>query len=283
MTIKSRSLGNFGVELLDLKISEFDNNDLNEVLAFWQQNPLILIRGQCMSEVELRAFSAHFGKLEVVVRKDIHSKENPEIAYLSNLMTEDGKTIGGLSNDELSWHSDQAYRLEPATGAIFLAVEIPEQGGNTWWANTELAYDALSPELKEELDDKIGEFKYLMYQSDITDEEQTQEIQDLTPDAAHPMVLTNPSSGIKSLYVDYTQTIAIQGMEKSRSDAILKEIKALLIRDDFIYQHKWKMGDVMMWDNARLLHRRDPYDKRLPRLAKRSTIFLNPEQFAVPF
>ena len=128
-----------------------------------------------------------------------------------------------------------------------------------------------------------GLFKYILYEGDIKEEPEVKDIRELTPDATHPMVLTNPATGAKSLYLDITQTFGISGMEPARGEALLKELKAHMSRDEFVYKHSWRVGDVMMWDNSRLQHRRDPYDAALPRLAKRTTIFLPPEQFPVPY
>ncbi|MCZ6473896.1 MAG: TauD/TfdA family dioxygenase [SAR324 cluster bacterium] len=283
MELNMRKLGNFCMEILDLDLTTVDEDTRAAVRRAWQTHPLLLLRRQSLTEGELLDFSRGFGELEVVVREDIHSRRHPEIAYISNLRDEQGRTIGGLGSYDLRWHTDQSYRTKPATGAIFLAVEVPEQGGNTWWANTEMAYDNLPQSLQEELQDCQGMFKYLMYDSDIVEEQEVKDIRGMTPDATHPLVLTHPLSGRKSLYLDITQTFGIVGMPPERSEPLLKELKAIVSKEEFIYSHQWRVGDVMMWDNSRLQHRRDPYDAALPRLAKRTTIFLPPSEFPVPY
>lgn len=282
MKLNTRQVGNFCLEILDVDLTQVDDATFAALREVWQQNPLLLLRRQSLTESELVAFSARFGELEVIVRKDILSKRHPEIAYISNLRDESGESIGGLGSYDLRWHTDQSYRVKPATGAVFVAVEMPEESGNTWWANTEMAYGALPPETQAQLEGMEGMFKYILYEGDISDEPDMKEIRELTPDATHPMVLTNPATGRKSLYLDITQTFGISHMDPERGEALLKELKAHMSRDEFVYKHRWRVGDVMMWDNSRLQHRRDPYDAALPRLAKRTTIFLPPEQFPVP-
>lgn len=283
MQLETRQVGNFCLEILNVDLARVDEQTCTAIRETWQRNPLLQLRRQSLTESELVAFSRRFGELEVIVRKDILSRRHPEIAYISNLRDESGRAIGGLGSYDLRWHTDQSYRTKPATGAVFLAVEMPEDAGDTWWANTEMAYARLPPETQAQVEGLEGMFKYVLYEGDITDEPEVQDLRGLTPDAIHPMVLTNPATGKKSLYIDITQTYGIVGMEPERGEALLKELKAHLSREEFIYKHNWRVGDVMMWDNSRLQHRRDPYDAALPRLAKRTTIFLPPDQFPVPY
>ena len=263
MKLKTRPLeANFGLEVLDLELATLDDEAGDALRELWQGNPLLLLRRQLLSEIELVDFSARFGKLEIIVRKDIHSVHHPEVVIVSNLRNEAGESIGGLGSYDLRWHTDQSYREKPATGAIFLAVEVPEQGGDTWWANTELAYDALPAGMRDELDHLEGMFKYILYEGDVKDDPKVKDIRELTPDAVHPMVLCHPVTGRKSLYLDVTQTYGIVDMEPARGEALLKELRAHVCRDEFCYRHSWRAGDVMMWDNSRLQHRRDPFDSK---------------------
>jgi taurine dioxygenase len=283
MAIETRSLHpEFGVEIAGVDLRSVDPPTFDEIHRLWQAQPLVLIRDQLLTERALLDWSARFGALEQVVRKDVHSRQNPEIILVSNLYDEEGQTIGGLGSYDLRWHTDQSYRRKPATGAIFFALEVPEKGGKTFWANTSLAYRELSPETKRRIENRRGLFAYTMYDTDITDEPDANQIRELTPDAVHPMVLTHPGDGSRSIYLDPTQTFGIEGMEREESETLLAELKTHIVKDDFVYGHDWRIGDVMMWDNGRLLHRRDPFDRLLPRLAKRTTIFLPSDQFPVP-
>ena len=122
----------FGVEVLGVDLTDLGTGDLEWIRQVWSDNPLLLIRWQLLTEHDLMDFSRFFGELEVVVRKDIHSRHNPEIALVSNLYLEDGSNIGGLGTYELRWHSDQSYRTRPATGAVFYALEIPPARSAPW-------------------------------------------------------------------------------------------------------------------------------------------------------
>jgi alpha-ketoglutarate-dependent taurine dioxygenase len=112
--------------------------------------------------------------------------------------------------------------------------------------------------------------------------EQVREIEQRTPAVTHDMVLENPATGQRSLYLSPNHTFAIEGLSEQDGRALVDALLAHALQDKLIYTHSWRNGDVVMWDNARLLHRRDAFDADLPRLAKRTTIYLDPAYFAVP-
>ncbi|MEM7704164.1 MAG: TauD/TfdA family dioxygenase [Pseudomonadota bacterium] len=272
----------FGVEVTGVDLRDLTTEDLGWVRQVWSDNPLLLVRRQLLTEDNLMDFSRFFGDLEVVVRKDIHSRHNPEIALVSNLYLEDGSNIGGLGTYELRWHSDQSYRTRPATGAVFYALEIPPEGGNTRWIDMVQAWATLDPEIQRVLEGRMGQFAYQMYNTDITAEPDAKDIRARTPDAEHPLVLTHPKNGQRSLYFDPSQTYAIAGLPHDESDELVRHLSEHVVDPRFIQEHQWHIGDVMLWDNSRLLHSRCAFDPLHPRLAKRTTVFLEPDWFPVP-
>ena len=272
----------FGLEVLDVEIDRVDQSTFAALKSLWQENPLLLLRRQVVSETELVDFSRRFGDLEILVREDLLASQHPEIIYVTNLKKEGGERLGGLGSYELNWHTDQSYREKPATGSIFLAVEMPEDQGRTSWCNTQLSYETLPADLQIELQGLRGVTKYTNFERDIKDAATLKQIHDRTPPVAHPLVLTHPRTGAKSLYIDISKTYEIEGLPAQRSEALLKELKGVMTRPEFVFTHHWRPGDVMMWDNSRLCHKREAYDASLPRLAKRTTIFMNPEDFPVP-
>ncbi len=272
----------FGIEIRGVDLRTADAAQLEAIAQQWSAVPLVLLRDQLVDEAGLMRASRAFGELEQVVRRDIHSPYHPEVAFVSNLFLEDGTNIGGLGSYELRWHTDQSYRERPATGAVFHAIEVPPQGGDTRWINTQLAFEALDAETKAIVDGRHGLFAYVMYDTDITEEPDVRSLRGRTPDARHPLVLTHPVSGERSLYFDPTQTFAIEGLPADESDAVCRHLSEHLLAPRFRHVHHWRMGDVMLWDNARLLHSREAFDQRLPRLAKRTTIFLRRDLFPVP-
>ena len=273
----------FGVEILDVDLRDANTDLIEEINALWIEHPVILIRDQLLDEQEQIRFSKGFGDINIHVRTDIRSRSNPEVVLVSNLRLESGQNIGALASGEAHWHTDSCYKPKPDTGSLLYAVEVPDNGGKTAWANTQLAYDALSKDMKAMVDALRGEFAYQIYSVDITEDPDVDAIRELTPDVIHPMVLTQPGNGRKGLYLDPLQTYGIDGLAPAESRAILDKLTTHMTQPEFIFQHKWRRGDIVMWDNCRVLHQREPFDPDTPRLMKRTTVFLPPDNFPVPF
>jgi len=278
----------FGVEVLDVDIAAMSEATFDAVYALWQRDPLILFRRQSLTEGEQVAFSRRFGELDILVRDDMLSPVHPEIIYITSLSRPDGRPLGGLGSYEVYWHHDQIYRQRPASGSIFYAVEMPEGDGRTSFCNTKLGYDTLPDNLLKSIEGKRATAKYAVNPKSSTqrdykgDPEGMKKIHEKTPPATHDMVLENPATGQKSIYVDPNKTVGIEGLDEAESKELLDALSAHLLKDEFTYTHTWRNGDVVMWDNARLWHRREAFDDTLPRFAKRTTIFLNARDFAVP-
>jgi taurine dioxygenase len=207
----------------------------------------------------------------------------PEIGLISNLKDGQARPIGGLGDGELQWHSDQSYIMKPATGAALYAVELPPEGGKTSWVDLAGAYAGLPDKLKRLVEGRHGVFSYVKrlagYQG--VDRVISSEAKRKTPPVLHPLVHTHPT-GRKALYLDSTTTIGIAGMDAASGAALLDEIYSFATRPEFVYRHKWRVGDVVMWDNGSTMHRREPFDPTARRLMKRTTIFLSRERHIVP-
>ena len=273
----------FGVEILDIDLRALDDPSVKAINALWIKHPVILIRDQLLNEIEQIEFSKKFGYINIHVRTDIRSRSNPEIVLVSNLRLESGQNIGALASGEAKWHTDSCYKPKPDTGSILYAIEVPENGGKTAWANTQLAYETLSEVMKNRVDRLRGKFAYQIFSVDITEKPDVHAIRDLTPDVVHPLVLTQPESGRKSLYLDPLQTYGIENMLPSESQTLLHELVIHMTAPEFLFQHEWRRGDIVLWDNCRVLHQREPFDPDTPRLMKRTTVFLPPDKYPVPF
>jgi taurine dioxygenase len=289
MQLNTRHLSDaFGLEVLDVDLADVDAPTFDAIYQLWQHEPLLVFRRQSLTEPEHLAFSRRFGDLDLIVRDDMHSPLNPEVIYITSLMRPDGTPLGGLGSYEVRWHHDQVYRQRPASGSIFYAVEMPEDGGRTSFCNTQLAYETLPETLRAQVDGKAATCKYgnkpsASFQRDFTDDpKRIQTLDNRTPPATHDIVLENPATGKRSLYIDPDKTQTIGDMNADDSQALIEKLRDHILQDKFIYTHSSRNGDVIMWDNARLWHRREAFDETLPRLAKRTTIFLRPEDFAVP-
>lgn len=246
---------------------------------------VIVFRRQALSERELANFCALLGPLERTVRGDWASAAVPEVTVLSNLKDGLGRNIGGLGDGELQWHSDQSYMEKPATGAALYALELPPDGGETFWVDLRAAYAKLPRPLRAQISGKRGIFDYAKrlagYGRD-SDQQISEEARRLTPPVTHALVRSHPETGDRSLYLDSTTTIGIDYMDISSGMALLDEVYAAATRDEFVYAHQWQVGDLVVWDNGFTMHRRTPFDPGVRRLMKRMTMNLDKYRHVLP-
>jgi len=284
--LESRELeNNVACEVVGLRLWEpQDDQTIDELRALWADHPVLVFRRQALSEDELAEFSARFGPLERTVRTDWASPVRPEVSLISNLKDAQAKPIGGLGDGEIQWHSDQSYMLNPATGAMLYALELPSEGGATSWVDLCAAYAGLPERLKRAVEGQRAIFSYVKrlagYQG--VDRVISEEAKTKTPLILHPLVHTHPVTGRKALYLDSTTTVGIDGIDEASGSALLDEIYEFATQPKFTYCHHWQVGDALLWDNGFTMHRREPFDPTARRLMKRTTMFLARERHIVP-
>lgn len=281
MTFDIRSLGaTLGAEVQGIDLArDPDPRSIAAVRDLWARHQLLLFRDQQLEEADLVRFSRALGELEIHVRREYLSPDNPEILYVSNIV-EDGRRIGILSDAEVGWHYDQIYLPRPAMGSLLYAVKLPREGGQTSFADMAAAYDALPEEVKAKLEGRRAVQSYEAFNnrySTPTNEQQKRR----TPDLDHPVVRRHPDTGRKGLYICPGMTTRILGLDASQSDELLSFLFDWCVRPEFVYTHHWRHGDALLWNNISTMHRREPFDSNEQRLMKRTTI-LAPEDRAVP-
>ena len=288
MSIEIRPMGSsqFAREVIGAHLwNELGPADVESIHMAWADSGILIFRRQALSEAELAGFSSRFGRPEIIHRTDWLSREHPEVAFLSNLRDSDGNTIGRTGTDDLEWHTDQSYVMNPATGAVLYGVEIPNDGGgSTWWANMRLAYEALPAALKKAIEGKRAIFDYnkRLAGYDKGSQNVTEEMRKRTPPITHSIVNTHPITGSKTLYLDPGTTTGIEGMPEQEGHALLQALHDAATQPQFTYQHRWQVGDVVMWDNGMMLHRRDGFQSKQRRFHKRTTLVLSPSLHIVP-
>ncbi|NKB44748.1 MAG: TauD/TfdA family dioxygenase [Alphaproteobacteria bacterium] len=281
MTFEIRKLtASFGAEVLGIDLTEEIRPEvLAEIKTLWAEHQLLLFRGQSLEEKDAVNFSGHLGDLEIHVRHEYLSPDNPEILYVSN-MKKDGKAIGILSDTEVGWHYDQIYLPRPAVGSLLYAVMLPANGGQTSFADMSAAYESLSDDIKATLKGRKATQSYEAFNNQYsvpTNSDQKKR----TPDIEQPIIRTHPISGRKALYICPGMTTEIVGLPEDESRALLDHLFDWSVKPEFVYTHNWAHGDAVLWDNAATMHRREPFDGNEDRLMKRTTI-LPPPELAVP-
>lgn len=277
MAVAIRNLETLGSEIIGLDLSKPLSPEDRDALSDALDRQLVLVaRGQKLSDPELLAFSKNFGELDPPGPNpygEPFNKAYPEINVISNVI-ENGRPIGGLGAGEAVWHADMTYIDIPPRAAVLHALEIPANGGgNTYFADQFAAYAALPEDLKKTIEGKravhdasrnsAGQLR--KGYKDVSDPRQT-------VGAVHPLVRTDARTGRKALFLGRRKDSYIQGMELADSEALLDALWAHVAEPRFAMCHVWQVGDVLMWNNLGVLHRRDPFDQNSRRVMHRTQI-----------
>lgn len=241
----------------------------------WKERLVLVLRGQRITDAELIAFSRNFGELDPPgpnpYGKPFH-KEFPEINVISNVV-EDGVPIGGLGAGEAVWHADMTYIETPPKAGILYALEVPRSGGNTYFANMYAAYDALSDDLKDRIQGRIAIHDASRNSAGMLRKGYA-EVTDVrkTLGARHPLVRVDPDSGRKALFLGRRRSSYVPGLAVTESEALLDRLWAHAGDMRFAMCHEWRVGDLLIWNNLSVLHRRDPFDPKVRRIMHRTQI-----------
>jgi taurine dioxygenase len=247
------------VEGVDLS-QDLDNETFEQIEAAYDEHSVLVFRRQNLTPEQHISFARRFGNLEIHVVKKALLKGHPEILLISNIKDDAGEDIG-LSDAGQTWHTDTSYRQRPSRGSILYALEIPrgDDGvalGNTKFAGTAKAYDDLPAATKNKLHGLKAVHSYGFRKRPERSQRAkiTAQVLHETPDVAHPIVRTHPKTGRKALYVFEGECIGIEGIGDAEAVPLIRDLTQHCIQDKYIYEHKWKLGDVVMWDNAATLH-----------------------------
>jgi taurine dioxygenase len=260
MTLSVRkSSAAFGAEIDFDLAQEIDDPTFWEIENALHANIVVVFRVQRLTHQRHIEFSSLFGELEIHIVKKYLLPGFPEILRISNIRNESGELIG-LADAGFTWHTDTSYRRRPSRCSLLYAKEVPHRDGrplgDTVFANTIAAYEALSEAMKRRLDGLKAIHRYSARRrvADSPRPKLTSEQLAETPDVAHPIVRTHPYNGRKSLYVTAGECVGIEGMPDGEALDLIAELDAHCVRPECLYRHQWQVGDLLMWDNATSMH-----------------------------
>jgi taurine dioxygenase len=248
-----------GAEIVFDLSRSIDDAAFAEVERLFHDNIIVFFRGQHLSEEQHIDFSRRFGELEIHIVKKYLLPGHPEILLISNVRNNAGEHIG-LADAGFTWHTDTSYRRTPSRCSLLYAKEVPVRDGtplgDTVFANTAAAYDALPEATKRRLAGLKAIHRYSMRRRVENSPRPKLTAAQLaeTPDIAHPIVRTHPHTGRKALYVTAGECIGIEGMPEDEALQLIDELDAFCVRPGFCYRHSWRVGDLVMWDNASAMH-----------------------------
>lgn len=265
-----------GAEVLGLDLAlPLSIDDFDRLHRAHLEHHVLVFRDQTFSPRQQAEFSRRFGRLQIHVLRQFQLAGHPEVLVISNIR-ENGQPIG-LGDAGHFWHSDLSYKAVPSLGSMLHAQELPQEGGDTLFANQHAAYDALPGKLKREIAGLRAEHSYLAKYDELRQRNPwrpklTQEQIDEVVPAVHPVVRTHPETARRALFVSEHFTTRIVDIPEARSRELLDQLFAHSTRPEFVYRHQWKLGDMVFWDNRSTMHLATAFPQDQRRKLYRTTI-----------
>jgi alpha-ketoglutarate-dependent 2,4-dichlorophenoxyacetate dioxygenase len=266
----------FAAEIRGVTLADVANDDAvyTAVRAAFEEHSVLLFRGQQISGEGQLAFSRRFGPPEVTKVGSLGTGTN---FVILTTIGDDGKVVPedhryALRNKANQlWHTDSSFKAVPALTSVLSARTIPDHGGETEFASTRLAFERLDPALQKKLESSFAWHHYGHSRAKVAPGLATTEELDALPAQCWRMVWRNPVNGRGAVYIA-SHTYAIEGMEKAEGLTLIDELTAAATAPGTTYEHKWKAGDVIMWDNRATMHRGRPWPGNEARYMVRTTI-----------
>jgi taurine dioxygenase len=252
-----------------------DENTLDLVKRAAADFTVLLFRNQTITSADQRRFASYFGPVAERLKPPENSGVksvptwNDDLMIISNETNAEGEALGALGQGEMWFHTDKCYIERPHRFSFLYGVEIPTEGGHTKFASLCEAYDRLPEHLKKEFEGKM-----VMQGHQYSAGRRIDINADLSTIHHHrqPLVVTNPESGRKGLYISSQNTMWVEGMERANSEALLNALFEQVESPEIIYEHVWQVGDLVMWDNLSCLHARTDWPKEQLRKLRRCTV-----------
>lgn len=256
-----------------------DAETTRQIVAASDKHAVLVFRGQTLDDDQQIAFSALLGPLETTIkafRPGHKARLNLHVSDVSNLdeknrvlAADDRRRMNGLGNR--LWHTDSSFKKTPAKYSLLSARVIPPEGGETEFADLRAAYDALPETMKTALEGKIAMHSILHSRAKIGFTDYSPEERERLPAVPQLIVRRHPGSGRKTLYLA-SHACEIQGMPTPEARMLLHDLMEHATQRQFVYTHRWRVGDLVMWDDRCTMHRARDYDMFYPRDMHRTTV-----------
>ncbi len=260
---------------VDLSVP-LDDRVFQKIYDAWNDHLVLRFREQKLDDDALANFSQRFGVLDDAPTRAEQMQDaprRPEIAVISNIISDEGRPVGGLGNSELVWHQDMSYKDLPPKASMLYGVEVPESGGATSFYNLYSAYEALPDTMKRRISglsckhdatrNSAGQLRIGM-EENYSNEDR--------PGAVHPLVARHPDTGRAGLYLGRRPNAWIVGLDDAASSDLLDELWAHIEAHAFVWEQHWQPGDAVLWDNRCTLHKRGALDPAQRRRMHRTQI-----------
>lgn len=264
-----------GAEVEGTDLSALDAAALHATHRAWLAHEVVLFRDQRLDDDALVALSRRFGELDEAPVQENGQRfveGHPEIYVVSNVI-ERGVPIGSLGSGEAVWHTDMSYLPLPPKASILHALEIPASGGETSFCSMTAAWETLPADLRTRVagrrvkhDGTYNSGGYVREGVIPSDDPRT------APGALHPLVCLHPETGRRSLYLGRRRNAYVEGLALGESEELLDALWAHATRPELQWEHRWRAGDLVIWDNRCTMHRRNAFDPAARRVLHRTQI-----------
>ncbi len=262
-----------GAELRGIDLRERpDDATLKAIYQAWLDHLVIVFPGQTLSQEDLVRVTGYFGEIGELHRPPKYrppgfSRMLPGIMLISNIR-ENGEPIGALPDGEMMFHHDMIHAEVPSKATMLYSVEIPSTGGSTLFASGYAAYNTLDPEIKSRLEGRKALHHY-NYGSTVKGDGKGTEA---FAECVHPVFRTHDDTGRKAIYVNRLMTVKILDLAEDESERLLNLLFDHCEQRRFVYEHAWRLGDLLLWDNRCSTHARTDFPSSERRLMLRTTI-----------
>ena len=256
---------NVGAEISGLDLRQpLDPDTMAEVRKVWLDNVVVVFPEQPIDDEQQIAFSRQVGELELINMSALQLPGKPEIYAATNLDENDefmpsDHPVMQVNHDNRKWHSDSSFKRVPAMASLLHARIVPPVGGDTAYANMAAAYDALSDDVKAKIDGLVGVHNFYWSRRDVNVTAFTEEETMAIPPVRHPVVRRHPETGRPALFVG-SHTESVEGMDWEEGRELIDSLIQHATQPEFVYQHAWRVGDLVWWDNRAALHCGMPFD-----------------------
>lgn len=266
----------FAAEVLGVRLSTVDDDTFRRIEDAFYEHSVLVFHDQPMSEDEHVAFSRRFGELEPTMVNDPSGGGGP-VNHISNvdeygrlIPMGDPRMIYNSGNSQ--WHTDSSYKPVPAKASLLFAEAVPPEGGGTEFACMRAAYDTLSRDERELIEDLVVDHDLVYSRARIDPNVMSESFRQEVPPQRQALVRTLPETGRKTFYAG-AHAARVIGWSDEESRALIDRLNDLATRPEFVYSHRWAVNDLVMWDNRCCLHRGRPWDgSRHSRVMRRTTI-----------
>ena len=265
-----------GAEVIGVNVADLSRAEFEQVECAWYQYSALLFRQQSLTDDDLVSFSRRLGELDpppIQEHGRLSPPGYPDVYVVSNVTDEKGQPIGALGAGEAVWHTDMSYLDLPPDASMLYALEVPPQGGETWICGMQAAWAGLPDELQAKVkgrrikhDGTYNSGGYLRQGVEPTHDPHK------APGAWHPVVCRHPVTGAPLLYLGRRRNSYIEGFSPEESEALLDALWAHIENPGLRYQHVWRVGDLLLWDNRSTMHRREPFEAKSRRIMHRTQI-----------